>query len=82
MGSGLDSSWWRYPATEVIVVDGTGKIEITGQLGDVMKESVKAGISYIRSQAGVGIESDFTQKDIHSRARRRCPQGGLRQDCF
>lgn len=48
---------------EVIVVDGTGKIEITGQLGDVMKESVKAGISYIRSQAKVlEIESDFYSK--------------------
>jgi ATP-dependent Lon protease len=63
---------------EVIVVDGTGKIEITGQLGDVMKESVKAGISYIRSQASaLGIESDFySKKDIHLHV----PEGAVPKD--
>ena len=52
---------------EVNVMDGTGKLELTGNLGDVMKESVKAAISYIRANAsGLGIESDFYKtKDIH-----------------
>ncbi|WKY46391.1 endopeptidase La [Eubacteriaceae bacterium ES3] len=63
---------------EVIVVDGTGKIEITGQLGDVMKESVKAGISFIRSQVEVlGIANDFyTKKDIHIHV----PEGAVPKD--
>ena len=52
---------------EVNVMDGTGKLELTGNLGDVMKESVKAAISYIRANAvSLGIESDFYKtKDIH-----------------
>jgi ATP-dependent Lon protease len=63
---------------EVIVVDGSGKIEITGQLGDVMKESVKAGISYIRSQVEVlNIDKDFyTKKDIHIHV----PEGAVPKD--
>lgn len=52
---------------EVIVVPGTGKIELTGQLGDVMKESAKASISFIRTRASLlGIAPDFYAKtDIH-----------------
>ncbi|MGV8905015.1 MAG: endopeptidase La [Acetobacterium sp.] len=63
---------------EVIVVDGTGKIELTGQLGDVMKESVKAGISYIRSRAeALGVSSDFySKKDIHLHV----PEGAVPKD--
>jgi len=63
---------------EVIVVDGTGKIELTGQLGDVMKESVKAGISYIRSKAeDLGVRSDFySKKDIHLHV----PEGAVPKD--
>ena len=63
---------------EVIVVDGTGKIEITGQLGDVMKESIKAGISYIRSRAdALGVHSDFySKKDIHVHV----PEGAVPKD--
>lgn len=63
---------------EVIVVDGTGKIELTGQLGDVMKESVKAGISYIRSKAdALGVSSDFySKKDIHLHV----PEGAVPKD--
>lgn len=63
---------------EVVIVDGTGKIEITGQLGDVMKESVKAGISYIRSQAdALGVNSDFySKKDIHLHV----PEGAVPKD--
>ena len=52
---------------EVNVMDGTGKLELTGNLGDVMKESVHAALSYIRANANdLGIASDFYKtKDIH-----------------
>ena len=36
---------------EVAVMDGTGKLELTGSLGDVMKESARAAVSFIRSHA-------------------------------
>lgn len=55
---------------EVSVLNGTGKIELTGNLGDVMKESAKTAVSYIRSKASeYGIDEDFYKnKDIHIHA--------------
>ena len=52
---------------EVNVMDGTGKLELTGNLGDVMKESVHAALSYIRANAQkLGVAADFYKtKDIH-----------------
>lgn len=52
---------------EVLAMDGTGKLELTGSLGDVMKESAKAAVSYIRSKApDFGVAPDFyKKKDIH-----------------
>ena len=52
---------------EVNVMEGTGKLELTGNLGDVMKESVRAAVSYIRANANVlGVPADFYKtKDIH-----------------
>ena len=52
---------------EVAILDGTGKIETTGSLGDVMKESAQIAVSYVRSVATkYGIPSDFYKtKDIH-----------------
>jgi ATP-dependent Lon protease len=52
---------------EVNVMDGTGKLELTGNLGDVMKESAHAALSYIRSNAQkLGVSPDFYKtKDIH-----------------
>lgn len=52
---------------EVAILDGTGKIEMTGSLGDVMKESAQIAVSYVRSVAKqYGIPADFYKtKDIH-----------------
>ena len=52
---------------EVNVMDGTGKLELTGNLGDVMKESAHAALSYIRANCRkLGIAADFYKtKDIH-----------------
>ena len=55
---------------EVSALNGTGKIELTGNLGDVMKESAKIAVSFIRSQADkYFLDSDFYKtKDIHIHA--------------
>lgn len=55
---------------EIAVMDGTGKIELTGNLGDVMKESAFAAVSYVRTSAAkYGIDPDFYKtKDIHIHA--------------
>jgi ATP-dependent Lon protease len=52
---------------EVCVLPGTGKLELTGNLGDVMKESAQAAVSYIRSRAGkLGVNPEFYKtSDIH-----------------
>ena len=63
---------------EVAILDGTGKIELTGQLGDVMKESARAAISYIRSRSvTLNIDADFYKtKDIHI----HIPEGAIPKD--
>lgn len=63
---------------EVNVMPGKGKIELTGQLGDVMKESARTGISYIRSMSKTyHIPEDFFDKnDIHI----HIPEGAVPKD--
>lgn len=63
---------------EISALDGTGKIELTGNLGDVMKESAKTAVSYVRSKTEeYGIESDFYKtKDIHIHA----PEAAIPKD--
>ena len=63
---------------EVNVMPGSGELMLTGQLGDVMKESAQTGISYIRSVSGrYGIPEDFFEKhDIHV----HIPEGAVPKD--
>ncbi len=63
---------------EVSVMEGTGKLELTGNLGDVMKESAKTAVSCLRCRAReLGIESDFYKtRDIHI----HFPEGAVPKD--
>lgn len=63
---------------EVLVMDGTGKLELTGSLGEVMTESGKIAVSLVRSLANkYGIDSEFYKnKDLHIHA----PEGAVPKD--
>lgn len=63
---------------EVNIMPGKGELKLTGQLGEVMKESAQAGISYIRSVSGeYGIQKEFFQEnDLHI----HIPEGAVPKD--
>jgi len=63
---------------ESVIIPGKGKLMITGQLGDVMQESIQAAMTVVRSRAAsLGIEPDFHQKhDVHIHV----PEGAIPKD--
>ncbi len=63
---------------EINTMPGTGKLELTGNLGDIMQESAKAALSYVRANTGyLGISADFyKQTDIHIHV----PEGAVPKD--
>lgn len=65
-------------AIEVSIVPGTGKLELTGRLGEVMQESAKVALAYIRSEAtDLGVDVDFAKtSDIHIHV----PEGAVPKD--
>lgn len=82
IGVVMGMAWTGYGGdtlpVEVTAMSGTGKLELTGQLGDVMKESARAGYSYVRSNTKkYGIDEEFYKnKDIHIHV----PEGAVPKD--
>lgn len=65
------------PIEVTVIPNGAGRLELTGSLGDVMKESCKIALSYIKANAEkYGITTDFSKIDIHIHA----PEGAVPKD--
>ncbi len=77
-GLAWTSAGGRTLLIEATPMRGDGKLELTGQLGDVMKESARAGLSFIRSKAeDLGIDPDFYKNtDLHI----HIPEGAIPKD--
>ena len=74
----LDRIWWRNFKIETVTMPGKGRMQITGKLGDVMQESVKAAKSFVRSKCleyGI-IPPLFEKKDFHIHV----PEGATPKD--
>lgn len=82
VGVATGLAWTQYGGDilyiEAEVMEGGGNVELTGQLGDVMKESAKAAVTYIRANSDkFGIDSEFYKKsDIHIHV----PEGAVPKD--
>ena len=82
VGIGVGLAWTEVGGTllhvESTLMDGQGKLTLTGMLGDVMQESARAAMSYIRSRSGAfGLPKDFYQNlDIHVHV----PEGAIPKD--
>ncbi len=82
VGVSTGLAWTQYGGdvlfVESCIMDGNGTVELTGQLGDIMKESAKTAISYIRANGKeYGIKSDFNKtSDIHIHV----PEGAVPKD--
>ena len=81
-GRAIGLAWTPYGGglleVEVNILEGSGKLTLTGKLGEVMQESAKAALSYTRGRAGtLGIESGFwKERDIHL----HIPEGAISKD--
>ena len=82
IGTAVGLAWTEVGGTllsiEATLMDGQGKLTLTGKLGDVMQESARAAMSYIRSRSGAfGLPKDFYQHlDIHIHV----PEGAIPKD--
>lgn len=83
VGVVMGMAWTAYGGdtlpVEVSIMDGTGKLELTGKLGDVMKESAKAAYSLVRSnydKFGIKDKDFYKNKDIHIHV----PEGAVPKD--
>ena len=78
MGLGVTPMGGEMLLIEVVLMPGSGKVVLTGKLGDVMQESAKAAFSYVRSNADyLGIDTDiFAKTDLHV----HLPEGATPKD--